>query len=191
MIPGAAGIEHYGRGGMGRQMTRMNPGAVAGIAMVMIGIFVATALPGCGVKSAPIPPEYARPERILSLRAAAAAGGIKLTWQRPSHYTSGHSMRDLGGFVLMRAEGDGPMTALVKIPVTDQERFQVEDEFTYLDRETRISDRYRYAVIAETSDGYHSEASNEVEFTRIKPPAPPNPDTYQLPAPSSTPTVTP
>jgi hypothetical protein len=172
-------------------MTRMNLGAVAGIAMVIIVTIVATGLPGCGVKSAPIPPEYARPERILSLHAAAAAGGIKLTWQRPSHYTGGHTMRDLSDFVLMRAAGNEPMTGLVKIPVTDQERFQVEEEFSYLDGETRMSDRYRYAVIAETSDGYHSEPSNEVEFTRIKPPSAPNPDTYQLPAPSSMPTDTP
>ena len=76
-------------------MTRMKPGAVAAIATVMIGIFVATALPGCGVKSAPIPPEYARPERILSLRAAPAAGGIMLSWDRPTQYPSGHAMRDL------------------------------------------------------------------------------------------------
>jgi hypothetical protein len=171
-------------------MTRTNSGAAA-IATVIISILLAAALPGCGVKSAPIPPEYARPERILSLHAAPAAGGIMLTWERPSRYTSGHEMRDLGDFLLMRAEGDGPMTALVKLPVTDQERFQVENEFTYLDRETRLRDRYRYSVIAETTDGYHSEASNEVQFTRIKPPAAPNPDTYQLPAPSSIPAVTP
>jgi hypothetical protein len=172
-------------------MTRMKPGAVAGIAVVIITIFAAAGLPGCGVKSAPVPPEYARPERILSLRAEPAAGGIKLTWQRPSHYNGGHAMRDLSGFVLMRAEGDGPMTALVKIPVTDRERFQVEEEFSYLDRESRMGGRYRYGVVSETSDGYHSEPSNEVEFTRIKPPSAPNPDTYKLPAPSPLPTGTP
>jgi hypothetical protein len=157
----------------------------------MIVTIAAIGIPGCGVKSAPIPPEYARPERILSLHAAAAAGGIKLTWQRPSHYAGGHTMRDLSDFVVMRAPENEPMNALVKIPVTDQERFQVEDEFSYLDRETKMGDRYRYAVIAETSEGYHSEPSNEVAFTRIRPPLAPNPDTYQLPAPSSIPTHTP
>ena len=52
-------------------MTRMKPGAVAGIAILVITIFAAGLLPGCGVKSAPVPPEYARPERILSLILAA------------------------------------------------------------------------------------------------------------------------
>ena len=165
--------------------------AMLAAAMLLITAFAAMALPGCGVKSAPIAPEYARPERILSLHAQAAADGIKLSWQRPTRYNGGHAMRDLGAFVLMRAEGDGPMTALVNLPVTDQERFQVEDEFSYVDAETSIGARYRYTIIAETRDGYHSEPSNEVEFTRVKPPLTPNPDTYQLPAPSPLPTDTP
>jgi hypothetical protein len=175
----------------GTQMTRIKPGAVAAIATTIITIFAALGLPGCGVKSAPVPPEYARPERILSLHAQPAVGGIKLTWQRPSHYNGGHAMRDLSGFVIMRADGDGPLTALVKIPVTDRERFQVEEEFSYLDGESRMGGSYRYSVVSETLDGYHSEPSNEVEFTRIKPPLVPNPDTYKLPSPSALPTDTP
>jgi hypothetical protein len=37
--------------------------------LLMVVTAVAIGLPGCGVKSAPIPPEYASPERILDLRA--------------------------------------------------------------------------------------------------------------------------
>ena len=172
-------------------MMRMNPRAITGIVITLVALTAATALPGCGVKSAPVAPQYAQPERILTLHARPAVGGIELTWDRPGHYNGGHVMRDLSGFVLMRGEADGPMAALVKIPVTDQERFQVEDQFTYLDQETKIGDRYRYTVIAETSDGYHGEPSNEIEFTRIKPPLAPNPDTYKLPAPAAIPTGTP
>jgi hypothetical protein len=172
-------------------MTRTKPGAVAGIAIAIIVTIAAAGLPGCGVKSAPIAPEFARPERILSLHADPAFHGIMLTWDRPTQYNGGHTMRDLGDFVVMRAEGDGPMTALVKIPVTDQERFQVEDQFSYLDGETQMGDRYRYTVIAETLGRYHSEPSNEVQFTRMNPPAAPNPDNYKLPAPSPLPTDTP
>jgi hypothetical protein len=172
-------------------MTRIKLRAVAAIALALVTISTAAALPGCGVKSAPVAPQYARPERILTLHAEAAGAGIKLTWDRPSHYNGGHTMRDLSGFVVMRGDGDGPMAALVKIPVTDQGRFQVQDQFTYLDRETKMGNRYRYTVIAETSDGYHGDPSNEVEFARIKPPAAPNPDTYKLPAPSALPTDTP
>lgn len=169
-------------------MTRMKPGLIAAIAILSLTLFAAAGLPGCGVKSAPVPPEYARPERILTLHAVPAIGGIKLTWRRPTRYFGGHAMRDLGSFVITRAEGDGPMTALVNIPVTDQERFQIEDEFSYLDGETTMGARYRYTIIAETTDGYRSEPSNEVEVTRVKPPLAPNPDTYQLPSPSPLPT---
>ncbi|HLW70736.1 MAG TPA: hypothetical protein VKS22_08960 [Candidatus Binataceae bacterium] len=150
-------------------------------------VFVAAFGAGCGVKSAPLPPELARPERILDLRALADPHGIKLAWSRPIRLTGGHSMRDLSGFVILRAEGDAPMVALVKIPVTDQQRFSVQHEFDYLDAETVIGDRYRYQVVSETSDGYTSDASNEVGFTRVKPLPPPNPATYALPTPAPLP----
>lgn len=173
-------------------MTRMKPGAIAAAtAIAIVSIFAAVSVPGCGVKSAPVAPEYARPERILTLRATPAAGGINLTWDRPTHYFGGHQMRDLTSFVVMRAEGDGPMTALVEIPVTDQERFQIEDEFTYLDGETKLGSRYRYTVIAIAGGSYRSEPSNEVKLVRTRPPLPPNPDTYQLPTPSASPADTP
>ena len=146
---------------------------------------------GCGVKSAPIPPELARPEKIADLRASADRNGIKLNWGRPSHYASGHTMRDLGDFVILRGEGDSAMQPLVKLPVTDQERFSPQRDFTYVDGETTLGSRYRYAIVSETGDGYTSEASNEADFTRIKPPPPPNPDTFALPAPSPLPDTTP
>jgi hypothetical protein len=95
-------------------------------------------------------------------------------------------MRDLGGFVIKRADGDGPFIALVKIPVTDQERFQIEEDFTYLDGETTMGNSYRYVIIAQTEGGYTSAASNEVNATRTRPVSPPNPDTYKLPAPAPT-----
>lgn len=170
-------------------MMRVKLGAGRAFAIgivIMVAAGVALGLPGCGVKSAPIPPEYASPERILDLRAEADAGGIKLTWSRPTRYVGGHSMRDLSAFVIKRADGDGPMTALVNIPVTDRERFQLEAEFSYLDGETQMGNRYRYTVISEAA-GYHSDPSNEVEVTRIKPPAAPNPANFKLPAPSPLP----
>ncbi len=173
----------------GARMMRYKSAAVRAIALGTIVVIVgciAVGLPGCGVKSAPIAPEYAAPERILDLRAQSVLGGIKLTWTRPSRYVGGHSMRDLGGFVIKRADGDGPFIALVKIPVTDQERFQIEEDFTYLDGETTMGNSYRYVIIAQTEGGYTSAASNEVNATRTRPVSPPNPDTYKLPAPAPT-----
>jgi hypothetical protein len=165
--------------------TRISFGVLAAIVM---RIFAAAWMAGCGVKSAPVPPEQARPERILDLHAVPAIGGIQLTWGRPTHYAGGHSMRDLSGFVVMRAEGDGPFQPLLEIPVTDQERFQIEHQFAYLDGETTMGTRYRYTVVSETSDGYRSDASNEVEVTRIRPAPSPSPENFKLPTPAPLPT---
>jgi hypothetical protein len=146
---------------------------------------------GCGIKSAPIAPELARPERVAGLRASADPTGIKLSWERPTHYVSGHSMRDLGSFVILRGDGGGTMQPLVELPVTDQERFAVEREFTYVDGETTVDHRYSYQIVSKTLDGYASDASDEVDFTRVKPSPTPNPENFQLPGPSSVPTTVP
>jgi hypothetical protein len=122
---------------------------------------------GCGVKSAPIAPELVRPAQITDLRAVADPNGIKLLWERPTHYSGGRTMRDLGGFVIMRAEASGPLTALVELPVTDRERFAPQHQFSYIDNETTLGHDYRYQIIAKTTDGYVSVPSNEAAFTRI------------------------
>jgi hypothetical protein len=147
------------------------------------------ALDGCGVKSAPIAPELVLPQRILDLRAAADPNGIKLIWERPTRYTGGHTMRDLSGFVILRSEGNGPAEPLVELPVTDRERFSVQRQFGYIDNETVVGRNYAYEIISRTSDGYVSQPSNQVTFTRVKPAPPPNPETYTLPTP--TPLATP
>jgi hypothetical protein len=158
-------------------------------AILLLSIAAAAIAAGCGVKSAPVPPSQARPEAIKTLQASAANDGIMLSWDRPLVYAGGHAMKDLGGFVIMRAEGDtAQMQPLVEIPVTDLERFQVQHRFTYVDGETDMGASYRYAIIAETTDGYHSDPSNVVEFTRVKPPPPANPANFHMPAPTPLPT---
>ena len=68
---------------------------------------------GCGVKGPPMAPELVRPESVADLHASAAAAGIELTWHRPTQYTGGHTMRDLSGFVILRAEGNTQMEPLL------------------------------------------------------------------------------
>jgi hypothetical protein len=85
------------------------------------------------------------------------------------HYVSGHTMRDLGGFVLLRGEGDQPFKPLVELPVTDQERFSPQHTYSYLDGETQPGNRYRYEIVSRTLDGYVSAPSNKVQFTRVQP----------------------
>ena len=101
-------------------------------------------------------------------------------------YVSGHSMRDLGDFVLLRGEGSLPLRPLVELPLTDQERFSQQRSFSYVDDETRIGRRYRYQIVSQTTDGYTSAPSNEVEFTRA--PRTILKQDFALPAPASLPT---
>ncbi len=79
---------------------------------------------GCGVKSPPIPPQQAMPERIVGLEATSQKNGVLLSWERPDRTAGGGKMRDLGSFEIDRAENTGAFQPLIEIPVTDQDRFQ-------------------------------------------------------------------
>lgn len=180
---------NYDAGRNGGTMQRMGPVRLSNTAKAILSLIVVAVMGACGVKSAPVPPEQARPQAITSLMATSSPDGVMLSWERPTMYAGGHTMRDLGSFVIMRAEGPGAqMQPLVEIPVTDRERFQVQDRFTYDDLETQVGLHYRYAIIAETTDGYRSDPSNVVELTRKKPPPPPNPSNFHLPTPIPLPT---
>jgi hypothetical protein len=141
----------------------------------------ALAITGCGVKERPLPPDAVRPERILDLKAAAARDGIRLSWGRPDRYATGRTMRNLGGFIILRAEDDARPAMLAEIPISDRERFQKERRFDYIDTATLIGHTYRYQIVSATDDGYQGDPSNVVEFTRVVPARPPNPESFVLP----------
>jgi len=122
-------------------------------------------LAGCGVKSPPIPPERAVPERIVGLDATSQKNGVLLSWERPDETAGGGKLRDLGSFEVERAENSGPFEDLIEIPVTDQDRFQQQRRFSYLDAGAQVGHHYRYQVISSTVDSYRSDPSNEAEIT--------------------------
>jgi hypothetical protein len=142
---------------------------------------------GCGVKSPPIPPEFAKPERIMNLTVDSEKRGIELTWGRPDRYVGGDTLRDLAKFIVTRSDAGAAYQAIKEVPVTDKDRFQKQRVFQYLDKNTVVGHSYRYRVISETSDGYESDPSNEVTMVRTIPPPPPNPETYVLPTPKPLP----
>lgn len=150
--------------------------AIATIATAAVSI-------GCGVKSPPIPPEEARPERIVDLHGVSVREGIRLSWGRPTRYAGGKDMRDLAGFTVMRSAGDEPFDKLTWVPITDQGRFRIQREFNYIDTGATLGHAYRYAVIARTTDDYESQPSNVVTMVRSETPEPPNPENYVLPTP--------
>jgi hypothetical protein len=138
---------------------------------------------GCGVKSPPIAPEAARPEKIMGLEAANAKEGIRLTWDRPENYAGGGKMKDLGSFSISRAQEGQPAEKIGDIQVHDEGRFQVQNSFEFIDGSTIMGKTYHYQVTSSTTDGYVSEPSNEVVIVRKTASAPPNPDNFVVPTP--------
>ncbi|HVA81681.1 MAG TPA: hypothetical protein VNF29_12215, partial [Candidatus Binataceae bacterium] len=112
---------------------------------------------------------------------------IRLTWGRPITYTGGSTMRDLGSFLIMRASTQSPYQEVGRVEVTDQNRFQQQREFTYLDRGAVLGQGYSYEVISMTTGGYKSLPSNEVTLVRSIPPPPPNPENFVVPTPAPLP----
>ena len=150
---------------------------------VAIAAFASAIVIGCGVKSQPIPPESARPEKIASLEAANAKEGIRLTWDRPELYAGGAKMKDLGSFTISRSEEGKPAAKIGDIQVTDQGRFQVQGTFEFIDGSTILGHTYHYQVTSSTTDGYVSEPSNDVTIVRKNASAPPNPENFVVPTP--------
>lgn len=139
---------------------------------VVVALLAVSIVAGCGVKSAPIPPEAARPQQILDLEALPERHGIQLTWTRPEQYASGQSMKDLSGFTVMRAEGQDQYKPIVEVPVTDQERIQVVTRFSYTDNTVASGHSYRYEVVSHTTGGYKSLPSNEAVLEFVRPRTP-------------------
>jgi hypothetical protein len=148
-----------------------------------IAAFAGAVFLGCGVKSTPIPPEAARPEKISGLEAANAKEGIRLSWDRPENYAGGSKMKDLGSFSISRTEEGKPAEKIGDIQVHDEGRFQVQNTFEFIDGSTVMGKTYHYQVTSSTTDGYVSEPSNDVAIVRKNASAPPNPDTFVVPTP--------
>jgi hypothetical protein len=139
---------------------------------------------GCGIKSRPVPPQYARPLPISDLRAQSTAHGILLRWSRPLHFVGGGTIRNLAVFRIYRATDRAPLALINALPVTDLQRFRQAHSFTYLDTTAAIGTSYRYEVAAATTDGYESSPSNVVSLVRERPTPTPNPLNYVLPTPT-------
>ena len=158
-----------------------------GAVVALLAFVAAAAWVGCGVKSPPVQPRAARPQRILDLRAASVENGVRLNWGRPTTYEAGGKMRNLGLFAIMRSDGQGVFSNVAEVPVTDQQRFQQQQLFAFTDRDTTIGHSYTYQVVSYTQDNYRSAPSNPVEIERTVPRPPPNPETFVLPTPTPLP----
>jgi hypothetical protein len=137
-------------------------------AMVLVAALVVAA---CGVRSRPLPPEVVQPEPPTSLVAASRPDGIRLTWRRPTKYSGGKHMRDLGGFEIDRAaDVDGLDFGRVgTVELTDQTRFRQERMIEWTDTSAVAGTTYRYRVVAYTTDGYRSAPGGPVTIEHRAP----------------------
>jgi hypothetical protein len=127
---------------------------------LVVVLAVAVAGGACGYKSSPTAPELVRPTPPPGLRARSMPEGIALSWRRPTRYSGGRRMRDLGGFEISRAAGDAvEYTQVDRMELDDQMRFRPEDDFGWTDRDVVAGERYRYRVVSFTLDGYRSPAA--------------------------------
>jgi hypothetical protein len=137
-------------------MTRLSQPAVIAL---LAAAFLAQV--GCGRKAQPRPAVDVLPETITDLEAKATAVGTQLSWSRPDRYTGGDRMRDLGGFLVQRADAAGADFETVgTIEVTDRDRFQKAKRFRHIDGTVAADREYRYQVVSFTLDRYFSAPSN-------------------------------
>jgi hypothetical protein len=131
-------------------------------------------LAACGRKSAPTAPELVRPKAPGALSATSISDGIRLVWQRPQSYTSGHHMNDLGRFLIERAVGDdGEFVRVDTLEMDDRLRFRKERRLEWVDHDVALGQLYRYRVTAETMDDYRSKPAGPVAIRHHEPaPAP-------------------
>jgi hypothetical protein len=150
---------------------------VSRAALAVLALLLAGA---CGHKGPVVAPELVRPEPPTDVAAAPTPEGVRLTWTRPTKYAGGQRMRDLGSFLVERADADAEPPAFARvgtIELQDQTRLRQERRFAFVDYGVEPGRSYVYRVTARTLDGYTSAAAGpvRVRFTPppVGPPAPP------------------
>ena len=127
--------------------------------------------PGCGHKGGVQAPELVRPEPPTDLAAGSTPEGVRLTWTRPTKYAGGQRLRDLGSFIIERADTETSPPAFTRagtVELQDQTRFRQDRRLEYTDREVTPEHEYIYRVRARTLDGYESPWAGQAKV-RFRP----------------------
>jgi hypothetical protein len=148
----------------------------------VLAVLTLALLPTCGRKTPVKPPGLAAPETIDDLVAINAKDGIRLSWRRPVRYADGARMGDLGAFRIERSLPGEDFAQIATVALSDQDRFQQERRFHWVDSDTTMGTMYQYRVYSVTTDDYVSRASNIVTLERAEP--------SPAPTPTSSPTAT-
>lgn len=138
-------------------------------AAILAAVLLVTA---CGNKTPPLAPELVQPREATALAATSTTGGVQLVWRRPSEYTGGKRMNDLGGFLIERAPGGTGPADFVQIgdfQLSDEQRFRQDRRLEWTDASATPGATYRYRITGYTLDGYRSKPAGPVEVTFTPP----------------------
>jgi hypothetical protein len=141
----------------------VRPAALAAVLLLLAS--------ACGHKGAVTAPELVRPEPPTNLAASTTPEGVRLTWTRPTKYTGGQRMRDLGSFIVERTDADASPPKFDRVgtvELRDQTRFRQDRRLEYTDATVEPEREYVYRVRARTVDGYDSPWAGpaKVRFTK-------------------------
>ena len=141
--------------------------------LFVVGLILGVLSLGCGKKGDPRAPELATPQPITNLSARSERPGIVLTWNRPTEYVDGTTIKDLASFVIFRKDiaPNCPQCPVAYRPLTtvnveDREKFVKQKRYRYVDDQAQPKMTYRYRVSSQLLDGSLSAPSNEVEVVR-------------------------
>jgi len=142
-------------------------------------LLVSALMPGCGKKSALIPPQQLVPVAINDLRYFLDENGVSLKWTYPAEMESGHELRAIESFELLRAEipvkdyCEGCPVRFEKLVQIDGGLLPESGESrtaAYKEADMREGYRYLYKVRSRSGWWYSSRDSNIISFTWRSPP---------------------
>jgi len=150
----------------------------------VVTLFMVVALmPGCGKKSALIPPQQLVPTAINDLRYFLDGNGVSLRWTYPAEMESGDELQAIESFELLKAEipekdyCDGcPVRFMEQVEIAGGPLPQSGERKTaaYRDAEMRDGYRYLYKVRSRAGWWFPSSDSNIISFIWRSPPRAPD-----------------
>jgi hypothetical protein len=143
----------------------------------MIALLILSALTGCGVPGAPLPPSADIPRFVGDLKAVRKGDAVTLTWTTPTETSDGELIRKPGKMLVQRAVRSGPDSNLVfqtiaELPLQPTLKEDRGDQATATDSLTNLprsggSDFAVYMVLAEGRNGKSFGLPNRVSVPLV------------------------
>lgn len=126
------------------------------------------ALPACGIRTAPRPPEdtMARaPTKLTAVREGSGeAAKVQLEWRSPGESVDGKRLIDLARFVIERRTGDAQFSAIGEVLADTGHRLRPIRQYTYTDDNPLDGDA-EYRIVPYTADGQRGIPSDPAPAT--------------------------